>query len=367
MKVLIVDTYYPKYLQSSYDNNPDLSAFSYDQQRQFLMDQCFGTADFYSKNLEKLGYEAEEIIVNCKPLQFKWAEENNLSINFGLQKRRIRGFSVPYIGQKWLYPILFSQIKNLKPDVIHFQDPNATDPRFLQEIRPYVRLITAQIASPIAKGADFREFDLMLSSFPHFVDLFRQQGIHSAYFKLGFEPQILPKLNRTQFYDCVFVGGISRSHASRIEFLERLARKHPIDWWGYGVENLSQNSPLRERYHGPAWALNMYDKLYNSRIALNFHINVAENYANNMRLYEATGVGSLLLTDKKDNLPSLFEIDSEIIAYDSLEQCSDLIGNYLNHEDERLILAQAGQKRTMNEHTYFHQMSEFIELIKPLL
>ena len=40
----------------------------------------------------------------------------------------------------------------------------------------------------------------------------------------------------------------------------------------------------------------MYKILGRSKISFNRHINTAENNANNMRLYEATGMGSLLLT-----------------------------------------------------------------------
>ena len=64
----------------------------------------------------------------------------------------------------------------------------------------------------------------------------------------------------------------------------------------------------------------MFEILLRTKISFNRHINVAENYANNMRLYEATGMGSLLLTDKKDNLENLFEIDKEIITYTSKEE-----------------------------------------------
>ena len=50
------------------------------------------------------------------------------------------------------------------------------------------------------------------------------------------------------------------------------------------------------------WGLDMYRALARSKITINRHINVAENNANNMRLFEATGTGSLLITDRKDNL-----------------------------------------------------------------
>ena len=64
------------------------------------------------------------------------------------------------------------------------------------------------------------------------------------------------------------------------------------------MERLAPGSPLRSAYQGAAWASSMYDKLFNARITLNHHIGISGDFANNMRLYEATGVGSLLLTDQ---------------------------------------------------------------------
>ena len=43
----------------------------------------------------------------------------------------------------------------------------------------------------------------------------------------------------------------------------------------------------------------MYQMMGGSRIVFNRHIDAAATYANNLRLYEVTGSGSLLLTDWK--------------------------------------------------------------------
>ena len=59
----------------------------------------------------------------------------------------------------------------------------------------------------------------------------------------------------------------------------------------------------------------MYRVLARSKIALNRHIDVAEDHANNMRLYEATGVGTFLITDAKRNLSELFEPGEEVVTY----------------------------------------------------
>jgi len=165
----------------------------------------------------------------------------------------------------------------------------------------------------------------------------------------------------------VFVGGLSADHAERILLLEKVAAKQPIEIWGYGIESLGRDSLLRRSHRGNAWALDMYEVLFNAKIALNHHINVAGHFANNMRLYEATGVGTLLLTDYKSNLHTLFEPGKEVIVYRSSEECTELIAYYLQHEDESKSVAEAGQARTLREHTYNHRMREFINILNSFL
>jgi spore maturation protein CgeB len=83
-----------------------------------------------------------------------------------------------------------------------------------------------------------------------------------------------------------------------------------------------------------------------------------------MRLYEATGVGTLLLTDKKDNLGELFEIGKEVLAYESPEEAAELISHYLNHPAEAAAIAHAGQARTLSEHSYAARMGELLPILK---
>ena len=66
-------------------------------------------------------------------------------------------------------------------------------------------------------------------------------------------------------------------------------------------------------------------------------------HATNMRLYEATGVGTLLITDAKRNLPDLFEPDEEVVTYSSEDELIEKIEHYLSDEAERIRIAHAGQ------------------------
>lgn len=101
----------------------------------------------------------------------------------------------------------------------------------------------------------------------------------------------------------------------------------------------------------------MFKILAQSKIVINRHTqkiekHYASKYANNMRLYEATGMGALLITDFKESFGDLFEVGKEVEIYHSLEELSEKINYYSQHDKEREKIAQAGQKRTLKDHTY---------------
>ena len=106
--------------------------------------------------------------------------------------------------------------------------------------------------------------------------------------------------------------------------------------------------------------------LRDSFLTLNHHGDVPA-YANNMRLFEATGVGTLLITDWKANLHEIFEPGKEVVAYCSAEECSEMIRYYLEHDKEREDIARAGQQRTLRDHTYYKRMQQLVNIVQKYL
>jgi spore maturation protein CgeB len=367
-KFLIIDTYYPKFLVSLYNNFSELAKKSYVDQMGLIMEQCFGTADFYSKNLKKLGCDAEEIIPNNSILQRQWATEHGMKLGKYFPTKIAN--KIPFLG-KLAYKyngslrILESQIKTAKPDILYVQDIYFCPRAFLDEMKKYVKLVVGQIACPLPPIGYLKPYDLILTSFPHFVAHFKRMGIKSEYFKIGFDPSVLEKVTKQERkYFCTFVGGISRSHKRARVLLEKLASYVDIDFFGYGAETLEKSSSIIPRHHGEVWGIEMYRILLSSKITINRHIDVAENYANNMRLYEATGCGCLLITDYKENLNELFKLGEEVVSYKSIDKLIELIRYYGENEDERKRIAEAGQRRTLNEHTYYKRMVELVNIIR---
>lgn len=344
---VFINTYYPVFLDHFYRNNNGLEAQSYNTQLKHLQKTLFGDSDFYSKNIIKSGWKADDLIVNCETLQLKWAGECGYEAK-GLQ-------------------IAIAQLKEINSDVVYIQDMHLLSREFITAIKPFAKLIVGQIASPPGDGIPFDLYDLIISSFPHFVKLFRKYGITSYYQPLAFNPEIIQRIPNVPYemrpVECSFIGGISTHHGKAYALLELLAEQTPIQFWGYGSQSLPVDSPVLSKHRGEAWGEEMFYLMASSKIAINRHIDAAENYANNMRLFEATGCGALLITDYKDNLHELFEIGKEVVVYRSFEECVALVNYYLNNPVEAAVIAKAGQARTLRDHTYEKRMSQTSEFL----
>lgn len=369
MRIAIIDSYYAQYLARYYASHPGLDGSPYVDQQAALLQAAFGTSDFYSHHLNTRGCEVIDIIANCAPLQAAWAREKGVQYNSLALKVPHKFFRVPVIGPllarlPGLFEIILAQVESFRPDIIYCQDLSLFTPEALAALRKHVKLIAGQIACPLPPVSFLKGYDLILTSFPHFVPRLKALGISSEYFRIGFDARILELLGKIpEDIDVSFVGGISRHHGNAIPVLEYLAEKTPIRFFGYGSSELASGSPIFARHGGEVWALDMFRALARSRMTLNRHINVAENNANNMRLYEATGVGTMLITDRKDNLGDLFEIGKEVVAYSSKEEAAELIRYYLEHPNEATDIARAGQRRTLRDHTYERRMEELIPIL----
>jgi hypothetical protein len=267
---------------------------------------------------------------------------------------------------RWFYDILAMQIKYYKPDVLLNQAVHSISSYFLQEMKSYVRLLIGQIASPLPQGENFGCYDLIISSLPNLVNYFRRMGVPSELNKLAFEPKVLERLekNNKPIISVSFVGSLFPTHAARIRWLDYLCQRLDIEVWGNGIECLPENSSIHQRYREKAWGIEMYQIMQRSKITLNHHIDISAQYANNMRLFEATGVGAFLITDWKENLHEMFEPGKEVVTYRNAEECVELIKYYLEHDNEREAIAKAGQQRTLREHTYYQRMQELGDIIR---
>jgi spore maturation protein CgeB len=380
MKILIINTDYPAFLGSLYEAHPGLEGKTYCEQMQVRNDSLFGVADFYSRNLRNHGHEAWEVHANNEMMQAAWAREHGMEVssNGWLQKakriaketplRYMKPILRPLIPRpQHLNEILRAQVQHYRPDVVLNQAMDYISDDFLWELKREVRLIVGQIAAPLGDQKSFRSYDLVISSLPNFVEYFKQQGLSAELHRLAFETSVLDRIAPGSPTRVSFVGSLSSQHQSRLRLLETLLSSVDVALWGQSVDSIPKASKVHQHYRGPAWGKEMYEILASSKITLNHHIGIAQDYANNMRLFEATGVGTLLITDQKANLHEMFEPGKEVVAYGSDEECLELIRYYLEHESERQEIARTGQRRTLRDHSYDVRTEELAHLFKTRL
>ena len=387
------------YLNYYYLKNPDIKNRSYWEQYKSLMDDCFGWANFFQKNFEKIGIEAWEIIANAVPLQRAWANENGTDKN---------GFE-----------LLIFQLESFKPDIIFIQDSQSLEERWIRYIReriPELKKIIGWICSPFSAEILelYRHFDFTITCSPLFYKNLNRKGLKAYNMNHAFESTILEKIPSIdeQEKDLVFIGSLIAGrdfHDLRLSIIESLIN-YNIELEVYSnitndsllslikkkssylitklvqslkikkllqlrkiqeitvLKEIPRNTKFSERLKNmikePVYGLDMYKILADSKITLNIHGGVAGDYAANRRLYEATGVGSCLITDMKKNLNDFFKIDSEIVSFTSPEEFVEKVKWLKDHPKEREAIAKAGQLRTLRDHTMEVRIQELDEIIR---
>lgn len=397
MRLLKIGVYYPAYLERFYAARPGLAAQPYAVQHAALTFDSFGSSDFWTGGLAGLGYETCDLVANAEPLQRAWAAENGFAFD----------------ERDGLFPVTAAQVKAFRPEVVIVADYTTVTAAFIRRLRetcPSLRLVLGWCGAPYGDGSVFRECDVVLSCVPELVAHFAGHGHRSRHVNHAFDRRVLERLGDEAAppADFVFIGSIVKSssfHTEREAILLRLVEETGLEIWsnvparpapaGGGAGRLA-SIPLLGRVAGrasrllrrgaapaaaesavdgrilrrsrpPLFGLEMFRQLRAGRVALNTHIDISPVSASNMRLFEATGVGACLLTDWKANLPELFEPDAEVVAYRDAAECVEKVRYLLGREAERRRIADAGQRRTLLEHTFADRAARIDAVIREAL
>lgn len=364
MRIVFCWTYYEQYLKNFYAANPGFSDMAYQEQKKLIKSDFFGVLGSYDTWTDRLGHDSDFIITNCEPMQRRWAEENGVDFK-----------------DDWQKSLALEQVKRLQPDIFFMGSMFDYYDAFIEEVKKHARRVVGWVACPIPRGVVFDKMDMILSSSPLFVARFREMGLRSEVLRPAFDPDILAMLPESEpDIPFSFVGGLSQDHMERYQLLCELSNRTSMGLWGYGYKPQGMKAYLKnflrgmrvpanliQNYHGEVWGLEMYRILRRSKITFNSHIDAAGDFCCNMRMFEATGTGTLLLTDSKRNLPELFEPEREVVTYSSLDDAVEKVTYYLQNEPERMAIAKAGQKRTLAQYSFRNYTLSMIGYFDTLL
>ncbi|MBP2316562.1 CgeB family protein [Azospirillum soli] len=368
MRFLIVDTVYDGFLRWLYNQRaPGLTSRSFNDQYQAQVQGFFHTAGAWADPLRALGHEVLDITANNAPQQVRWMVENDrLDVAKTLSDALVfGGYS---LQQKhdfgWQRGFVAEQVRKFRPDVLLCANLYLFDDTFLEAVKGSYGIAVGQHAAVMPRNS-LKRYDLIISSLPNQVAEFSRHGIRSELVKLAFDERLLPHLtDNGKPHDVAFIGQISPHHQGRARFIAEVAREIPIAFWGgaswpEGIDPAT----LKIASNPPLWGLPMYQALKDCRMVLNFHLDAAGQYANNLRLFEVTGVGSALVTDNKLNIRDYFEPGREIVVYDDASDCVAAIKRLQSAPDELAAIAKAGQQAVLSRHTYHHRVHDLLPLL----
>lgn len=406
MRLVSLITKSRDYIERIVREHKAFAAKTYDEQNRVLADDMVGGSEIWSTGLISHGYQTCRIFENVASVQIQWAQEHGIR----------------HDGRTWRELIAAEQIRRWKPEIIIFGNYAACSAEFVRRVRaenPSVRLIIGWCGSPYRETEVFREFDLVLSNVPELVRSFREKGHVCYHLNHAFDPRVLDRIDQRAppQIDFSFIGSVVRAvgfHRTREALLLDLIASTDIEIFtplravegllpirtmalaiirrirsvlasaGFPLKRTGPNAwvggpryragdffdrrdadlRLAKRSHPPVYGIAMMQKLRDSKVTLNTHIDASSEGASNMRLFEATGVGACVLTDWKRNLSELFAPEVEVVTYRDSQECIAKVRALLRCERERQTIALAGQRRTLAEHTIHHRAAQLDEIVK---
>jgi spore maturation protein CgeB len=83
----------------------------------------------------------------------------------------------------------------------------------------------------------------------------------------------------------------------------------------------------------------------------------------NARAFEVAGCGGFQLITHSEAVARHFEPGKEIETFRDLDELREKVRYYLEHEDERIAIAEAGMRRAHSEHTYEHRLRRLFDVV----
>ncbi len=330
-----------------------------------------------TKSLSRLNYECIEIVENANLIQKKWLKE--------------------YGNKDSKETILIQQIKYYKPDFIYIGNADLVDHNFIENIKKNsnVKKIFCFNCAPLTKKImqNLKNVDGIITCTQGYKQkisnhLKKKVLLMRHSFDKNYQ---LQNENKYRNIDITFIGSLFLNeglHAKRVSLIYRLMKNFKntyiaINFSNYFFLYFSFNilkSIFLFKIHKDIFFYykllyvyifskkaifgnKMMNILKSSKILVNTHIDDTE-YAGNMRLFEGTGMGCLVLTDFKKDLDKIFQIKKEIEIFTSDNDLVEKCKYFLKNEKELSNISKNGNLRTLTDHTYEQRVLLLDKFIK---
>lgn len=367
IKLLRISSIYPDFL-SELKKNIFLKSDNYFESLNKIFAQKYSVSNYITKALIEKNYECVEIINNVNFLQEKWVNE--------------------YGDSSSNEDILIQQIQYYKPDILYIGNVSIVNSTFIKKIKKFnfVKLILCFHCAPFTPSIikNLKDVDAIVTCTKGYQQSISQKlNKKILLMQHAFDSdQQLSSNEEIRDIDVSFVGSLFLNkglHSNRVEMIYELMKKFKNNYIAINFSNkfflnfvslifrsifkfdlfkkISFFYRLIYIYYfskKPIFGKKMLKILNRTKILVNTHIEDTE-YAGNMRLFEGTGSGCLLITDVKKDIDKLFKPNEEIELFsdklDLIKKCT----YYLKNQDKLNNISKAGLKKTLNFHSYKHR------------
>ena len=108
-----------------------------------------------------------------------------------------------------------------------------------------------------------------------------------------------------------------------------------------------------------------YKKILDYRGVINNHLDNITT-PSNIRLFEVTGLGRVLITDRLAGLNKLFTEDEEILAYSTMKELKEKIRIVSNDKEYSQYLSSNARARTLRDYSIQNRCLKFDNIIKKI-
>jgi spore maturation protein CgeB len=190
-------------------------------------------------------------------------------------------------------------------------------------------------------------FDVVATTDKNGYERRRKEGFDNTILtQWGCNHFLYRNLVATRNHDVVFVG---RNYGERKAFIDNLRAKGiDIECYGEGWENGGRvtQADLVRIYNHSKITLNMSSASKNGVLQIKG------------RDFEAPGCGTLLITKYNEEIKEYFALGKEIVTYHDELDAAQKIRYYLDNEQEREQIADAGYRRVLQDHTIEKRLAD---------
>lgn len=287
------------------------------------------------------------------------------ALNHGTWTDRVQNRALKLTGQKQkIDPLiarrLHAKIDACRPDLIIILDLfcfSAPMLEALEKAKPKAKIVQ-WIGDFLNNGlkSNINVVDHFFFTDSSFIQDAKLLGISAAhYLPLAANPAIFnePDSLRRRNNRLLFIGAHSENRETFINSIHTPKTLIGKGWKNAGHsgdERLNKNIPILQvarLYQEHSTVLNVLNKK-NVRHGLN------------MRCFEATACGAILLTEDSPDNERCFAVGEEILTYRQPEDVVRHMADLAADPERRQMIAKRGQERTLAEHCYHHRIMQLL-------